>query len=129
MKFLNGKWVRENLPKRKANSNKGDYGKAAIVAGSVEYTGAAYLSTAACLRSGVGYTTLCIPKELFSVYALKAPEALIKTVSDGGRYAFNEEYMQGLLCYDCIAYGMGMGCSEEVFKGVEWLIKNYRAGC
>ena len=29
------------LPKRKRNSHKGDYGKAAIVAGSLAYTGAA----------------------------------------------------------------------------------------
>ena len=53
------------LPVRKRASHKGDYGRAAIVAGSIEYTGAAYLAIAACLRSGAGYTTLFIPGPVF----------------------------------------------------------------
>ena len=56
--------VAEKLPKRARASHKGSYGKAAIVAGSVEYTGAAYLWAAACLRSGAGYTVLFTPSEI-----------------------------------------------------------------
>ncbi len=122
---IDGAWARELLPQRKRNSHKGSYGKAAIVAGSIEYTGAAYLSTAACLRSGVGYTTLFLPKELLPYYVLKAPEALLCPLCEGSRYAFNEESMQKLLGYDAIAYGMGMGVSEEVYLGVQWLLKHY----
>ncbi len=113
------------LPLRKKNSHKGSYGKAAIVAGSVEYTGAAYLSAAACLKGGVGYTTLFAPEELLPLYALKAPEMLLRPSSKGGRYAFNEESLRPLLAYDSVAYGMGMGESEEVYKGLAWLIENY----
>ena len=113
------------LPKRKRNTHKGSFGKAAIVAGSVEYTGAAYLAGMACLRSGAGYTALFTPKELLPYYVLKAPEILLKSINDGDRYAFNEENMQELLGYSSIAYGMGMGCSNEVAKGAIWLIKNY----
>ena len=113
------------LPKRQRNSHKGNYGRAAIVAGSVEYTGAAYLSAAACLRSGAGYTVLFTPGDILPLYALKSPEILLKSTNDGGRYAFNEETMSQLLSYDSIAYGMGMGASKEVFKGVEYLLKNY----
>ena len=40
-------------------------------------------------------------------------------------YAFNEEVMADLLPYDSIAYGMGMGVSEEVFKGAEYLLERY----
>ncbi len=113
------------LPKRKRNSHKGNYGRAAIVAGSVEYTGAAYLAAAACLRTGVGYTVLFVPKGILPLYALKSPEILLKSSNDGDRYAFNEEIMRELLVYDSIAYGMGMGVSNEVFKGVAYLLKNY----
>ena len=77
------------LPPRKRYSHKGSYGKAAIVAGSEEYSGAAYLSCLACLRSGVGYTTLFTPKDILKYYMLKQPEALLKPINDGGRYAFN----------------------------------------
>ena len=40
-------------------------------------------------------------------------------------YAFNQEKMRQLLTYDSIAFGMGMGDSEEVAKGAAWLIANY----
>ncbi len=113
------------LPKRKKNSHKGSYGRAAIVAGSLAYTGAAYLSAAACLKSGAGYTSLFLPKELVPLFALKAPEILLRPICEGGMYAFNEEATTDLLAYESVAYGMGMGISEEVFKGLSFLLQNY----
>ncbi len=113
------------LPVRKRNSHKGVYGKTAIVAGCETYTGAAYLSTLSSLRSGVGYTTLFTPANILPYYALKAPEALLEPLNEGGMVAFNEENFEKLLSYDCIAYGMGTGVSEDVFKGAQYLLKNY----
>lgn len=103
------------LPKRKRNTNKGDYGKAAIVAGSEEYTGAAYLATAACLRSGAGYTALFVPENIFPYFVLKIPEALLKKFKN----------WEDLLGYDSIAYGMGMGISRQVADGAAWLIEHF----
>lgn len=113
------------LPKRKRDSHKGTYGKAAIVAGSLDYTGAAYLAAAACLRSGAGYTALFIPKGILPYYILKAPEALLRVICDGDKYAFDSAKLQELLCYDSVAYGMGMGVSEAVCRGAEWLLRHY----
>lgn len=124
-KIIEREDVRALLPKRRRDSHKGNYGRAAIVAGSIEYTGAAYLSAAACLRSGVGYTALFIPQEILPFYALKSPEILLRNTNEGSRYAFNEENMRGLLGYDSIAFGMGMGVSEDVYKGVEYLLSRY----
>ncbi len=124
-KLVDDEWVAACLPKRSRNSHKGNYGKAAIVAGSMEYSGAAYLSAAACLRSGAGYTTLFLPKDLLSPFILRAPEILLKPINDGGKYAFNEKALQGLLSYDSIAYGMGMGTSAEVYYGASWLLQRY----
>lgn len=124
-KRLTEKAAKESLPIRKRNSHKGSYGKAAIVAGSLDYTGAAYLSAAACLRSGAGYTTLFVPKDILSYYVLKAPEILLKETNEGGRYEFNAERMRTLLGYDSIAYGMGMGVSGEVARGAAYLLENY----
>lgn len=113
------------LPVRKRNSHKGTYGRAAIVAGSMEYTGAAWLSAAACLRSGVGYVALFLPSNLIPFYLLKTPEILLKSTNEGDRYVFNKENMCELLRYDSIAYGMGMGVSEEVALGATWLLAHY----
>ena len=119
------KLVKALLPKRRRNSHKGTYGKAAIVAGSIDYTGAAYLATAACLRSGAGYTTLFVPESILPYYILKNPEALLVSLCDGDRYAFNSSKMRELCVYDSIAFGMGMGVSEAVCRGAEWLLKHY----
>ncbi|MBQ7912331.1 MAG: NAD(P)H-hydrate dehydratase [Clostridia bacterium] len=114
------------LPKRKRDSHKGSYGKAAIMAGSIEYTGAAFLSAAACLRSGAGYTALFVPSEILSHYILKVPEILLKTSNEGSRYAFKEEIMGKLREYDAVAYGMGMGVSVDVAEGAAWLLSHYQ---
>ncbi len=115
------------LPKRKRNSHKGSFGRAAIVAGSIDYTGAAYLSwsAAACLHAGAGYTTLFVPEQILPYYVLKNPEVLLKSTNDGGRYAFTEEKARELLGYDVVAYGMGMGCSQEVANGAAYLLCRY----
>lgn len=109
---------------RKRNSHKGTYGRATIVGGSEKYTGAAYLSTAAALRSGAGYTSLFTPANLLPLYALKLPEVLLSPLNDGGRVAFNEKsYAQ--MPHGAIAYGMGMETSEAVALGAEYLLSHH----
>lgn len=112
------------IPKRKRNSHKGNYGRATIVAGSEKYTGAAYLSTAAALRSGAGYTSLFTPSALLPLYALKLPEVLLSALNEGGRVAFNEaSYAQ--IPHGAVAYGMGMETSEAVAQGAEYLLSHH----
>ena len=114
-KILDEKTVASLLPRRKRETNKGDYGKAAIVAGSEEYTGAAYLAAAACLRAGAGYTALFVPENIFPYYVLKIPEVLLKKFKN----------LEDLLSYDSIAYGMGMGVSRQVADGAAWLVEHF----
>lgn len=117
--------VRSALPVRKRNSHKGSYGKAAIVGGSAAYTGAAYLSAAACLRSGAGYTALFLPDGLLPDYRLKLPEVLLKGIGAGTELTFCEERFAEFVNYSSVAYGMGAGVSEEVFRGAAYLLENY----
>lgn len=124
-KYLDGETVQEFLPRRKRNSHKGSYGKVAIVGGCIEYTGAPYLSACACLRSGAGYTTLFLPKNLLPYYIGKQPELLLKSTNDGDRYAFTKEILDELCAYDCVAFGMGTGISKEVYQCVKGLLQTY----
>ena len=117
--------VKTLLPKRNKNSHKGTFGRAAIVAGSMQYAGAAYLSTAACLRSGAGYTTLFVPNNLAQAFLLRLPEALLKGIGGTDELVFDKAQFQGLLRYDSIAYGMGLGCSKEVAQGAKYLLQEY----
>ena len=117
--------VAKLLPKRKRNTHKGSYGKTAIVGGSVEYTGAPYLSTLACLRAGAGYTTLFVPEKILPYYVLKAPEALLKALRGDDENVLSAENKEEILGYDSVAYGMGMGISKAVAGGVRYLLAKY----
>jgi len=67
--------VQAILPERSPESHKGTFGTALVVAGSVNYTGAAYLAGKAAYRSGTGLVTLAVPAPLHSVLAGQFPEA------------------------------------------------------
>lgn len=63
------------LPARPAEAHKGTFGTALIAAGSVNYTGAAYLAGMAAYRSGAGLVTLAVPAPLHTALAGQFPEA------------------------------------------------------
>jgi NAD(P)H-hydrate epimerase len=63
------------LPERDFDSHKGTFGTALIVAGSINYTGAALLSGMAAYRSGAGLVTMAVPAPLHGVLAGHFPEA------------------------------------------------------
>ena len=61
---------------RPNDGHKGDFGSACFIGGSQHYTGAAYLAGAACLRSGIGYLHMAVPKSLHPILAGHLPEAI-----------------------------------------------------
>lgn len=63
------------LPQRPRDAHKGTFGRALVVAGSVNYTGAAYLAGAAAYRIGAGLVSLAVPEPLYPVLAGQLPEA------------------------------------------------------
>ena len=64
---------------RKADSHKGDYGRALLVAGSRGMMGAALLSARACMRSGVGLLTVRVSGCGYDIMQLGIPEAKCDT--------------------------------------------------
>ena len=68
-------YVRKVLPARPNNAHKGTFGTALVVAGSVNYTGAALLAGQAANRCGAGLVTLAIPWPLYPALAGQFPEA------------------------------------------------------
>ncbi len=70
-----GELVTGLLPERPLDSHKGTFGTALIAAGSVNYTGAAWLSGQAAYRVGAGLVTLAVPSPLHAALAGQFPEA------------------------------------------------------
>jgi len=57
------------LPTRPPQAHKGTFGKALLVVGSVNYTGAAYLAGSAATRVGAGLVTMAVAEGLYPVLA------------------------------------------------------------
>jgi hydroxyethylthiazole kinase-like uncharacterized protein yjeF len=68
-------YVRKVLPKRPLDAHKGTFGTALIIAGSLNYTGAALLAGRAAYRIGTGLVTLGVPEPLHPALAGQFPEA------------------------------------------------------
>lgn len=106
IKTINAEDYKKMLPKRKKNSHKGDFGKVLILAGSEEYTGAAYITTQAAVKTGSGLVTLVVPKAVKKVLATRLIEAMIVT--------YEEEKLENLIKNaSVIACGPGLGEGEE----------------
>jgi hydroxyethylthiazole kinase-like uncharacterized protein yjeF len=63
------------LPERPKRGHKGAFGKVLVVAGSLDYAGAALLACRAAGRAGAGLVTLAVPESLQPLFAAKVVEA------------------------------------------------------
>ena len=77
------------LPPRRAESHKGDYGRALLVGGSRGMSGAIALAGLASLRSGAGLVTLAVPRSVQDVVASFSPCYMTHELADDeGHFAF-----------------------------------------
>jgi len=63
------------LPERPKRGHKGTFGKLLVIAGSLDYAGAALLVCRAAGRTGAGLVTLAVPESLQPLFAAKVVEA------------------------------------------------------
>ena len=121
--------VRICLPDRPKDSHKGDFGYVALIGGSIEYSGAIRLAAMAnaAMRSGAGVASIAAPASICPLIAPQILEATLIPLSDKkGNLKFSEEDFSKICKrYDAIAFGMGVGLSDETVKAVEYLLKNY----
>jgi hydroxyethylthiazole kinase-like uncharacterized protein yjeF len=101
-KLLTEEDIRHILKPRKQFSHKGTYGHALIIAGKKETMGAALLSSEACLHTGAGLTTACIPEEGLTALNTRSPEIMALVRNTG----FS---LPDLKKYTSIAAGPGLG--------------------
>jgi NAD(P)H-hydrate epimerase len=63
------------LPERPVRGHKGRFGRLLVIAGSLDYAGAALLVCRAAGRAGAGLVTLAVPESLQPLFAAKVVEA------------------------------------------------------
>ena len=108
-------FIKGLIKKRNKYSHKGDYGRTLILAGSAGFTGAAYISTQAAVRSGAGLVTLGCDSSIQNILSGKLVEAMTVSTND-------EIRLDSLITKsDSIAIGPGLGnnnCTLNLLKKV-----------
>ena len=112
--------IKNIIKKRSKYSHKGDFGRVTIIAGSENFTGAAYISTMSAVRSGAGLVTLCTKKSIVDILKSKLVEAMSMSYEDN---TFDNVISNS----DSIAMGPGMGNDEFTFKQVKNILS--KEGC
>lgn len=73
-----------SLPIRPQNSNKATFGNVLNIAGSLNYRGAAFLSSVSALRVGAGYVTLAAIPPVIDAVAAQMPDAVFLPLPQSG---------------------------------------------
>lgn len=98
---------------RPRRSNKKDFGRIFILAGSRGLTGAAMLSSFAALRAGAGLVTLGCPDKVYTVLARRHPEVMVRPFASTSEGSLSEKALPEILRFsknqDVIALGPGLG--------------------
>lgn len=116
------------VPGRPAYSNKGSFGHVLVVAGSVNMSGAAYLSALAAYRMGAGLVNILTVEENRAILQSGLPEAIL-TVYDPSKVLSGDEDFELLIKKQCgladvIVLGPGMGRASYVWRLVKAVLTN-----
>jgi hydroxyethylthiazole kinase-like uncharacterized protein yjeF len=125
LQLLNPELVKDMLPHRPRGAHKGTFGKALIAAGSSNYTGAAYLASAAATRVGTGLVTLCLAQSLHAILASKLTEVtfLLLPHDLGALVPQATKLLQERLPeYDALLVGPGLGLEDSTIEFVHRLL-------
>ncbi len=112
------------LPKRVQNSHKGTYGHVLNIAGSCQFSGAAYLSSISALKVGAGYSMLASCSDVISSIQSMCPDL---TYLDLGQSNYGTipkdalKYLNALANYDVVS----IGCGLNLVGGVRDFILNF----
>lgn len=119
--------IRKWLPRRKADTHKGDYGKILLLCGAEGYTGAPAMAAEAAARTGAGLIFVGVPESIYPIVAGKLTEPVVFPLPDENgmlsEAAIPEILRRLEKCDACLA-GCGMGKSEGTTQVVRALLEN-----
>jgi NAD(P)H-hydrate epimerase len=116
------------LPARPADSHKGDFGRALLIGGSRNMSGAIALAGLATLRSGAGLVTLAVPQSIQDTVASFSPCYMTHGLEDEEGHFAGAAWNHALgheTDPTAVAVGPGIGRSAAVTRFVDF---TYREG-
>lgn len=99
------------LPERPVRGHKGRFGRLLVIAGSLNYAGAALLVCRAAGRAGAGLVTLAVPESLQPLFAAKVVEATTMPLPEDDVEEVDPEPSLALILdheHDAIVLGPGL---------------------
>ncbi len=117
--------IAARLPARPRAGHKGTFGKALICAGSLNYTGAAYLAGVAATRAGAGLVTLALPCAIYPIVAASAHETTFLPLPDDDGVLIPRAarvVRERMAEYDALLIGPGFGRAAGTVRFVQNVI-------
>lgn len=125
--------VQRLLPLREPDMHKGDAGRVSVIAGSYGYTGAAALSSFACVKAGAGLVTLLTPTCVREVLSVKLTEVMVKGLSESSPGQLSNlataEILEAAARANVVALGPGLGVSEPTMTVVRDVLGELTTPC
>lgn len=132
--FLTDESMRRPFPPHGRNTHKGTFGRLVGFAGSLCFSGAAYMCASAALRSGVGLYFAASPVSAVRIIAAGLHEAVYVPLPetpdgfvDANPAALEEIVLPKLNAASAVLIGCGLGNSENTRRLTEFVIR--RAAC
>jgi NAD(P)H-hydrate epimerase len=123
---LTQRWVAERLPSRPQRAHKGTFGRLLVIAGSLEYAGAALLAGLGAARAGAGLVCLATPESVGmrllgivpELTAMLLAEEAPGLIAPGGWRRLEAESSS----YEAVVVGPGLGHLPSTVRRTRHLI-------
>jgi len=127
---LTQRWVAEHLPARPSRGHKGTFGRVLVIAGSLEYAGAALLTGLGAARAGAGLVCLATPESVGlrllglvpELTTLLLPEEALGLVAPAGWRQLTAAARE----YDAVVVGPGLGRHAATLRRTAHLLADLR---
>jgi ADP-dependent NAD(P)H-hydrate dehydratase / NAD(P)H-hydrate epimerase len=128
--LIDHRWVAEHLPARPARAHKGSFGRLLVIAGSLEYAGAALLAGLGAARAGAGLVCLASPESVVTRLIGLVPELVALPLAEEAPGLTAPAGWRRLAvesnAYDAVVIGPGLGRQPATLRRTRGLIAELR---
>jgi NAD(P)H-hydrate epimerase len=121
------------LPQRRTDTHKGDFGRILIVGGSRGMIGAPALAGLAALRSGAGLVTMAVPQSILAPAVVLNPCGIGFPLPEDSEGSISREAVQKLLdgidSNDVSVVGCGLAQSSDLAAIIESILQTCEKPC
>jgi NAD(P)H-hydrate epimerase len=124
--LINREYATKFIHEKNKYGSKRDSGNTTIIGGSIKFPGAILMSANACMETGIGLISLCIPNNIYTIIAGQIPEVSLDILENPDKNItirnISEIIKKKRL--DSILIGPGMETNKSTINAMEYFIHN-----